>query len=45
MFVKGNKLVEIFTFGIVDNKVLDAKFIEDVAEKVSGRLEPERSGK
>lgn len=45
MFVKGNKLVEIFTFGIVDNKVLDEKFIEDVAEKVSGRLEPERSGK
>ena len=45
MFVKGNKLVEIFTFGIVDNKVLDEKFIEDVAEKVSNRLNPERSSK
>ncbi len=45
MFVKGNKLVEIFTFGIVDNKVLDEKFIEDVAEKVSRRIDVERSVK
>lgn len=45
MFVKGNKLVEIFTFGIVDDKVLDEKFIEDVADKVNCRVDVERSTK